>query len=529
MGDLRRWAIQFGWMFVLIISFALPQDCKASLPNPGTESVSSSALDPGDYSNGEQNGNELKGYPDLKAEMDARQLQPQTGTDPASVHVSLPIIPGMSQPRPGSSFRCSEGTPQTIAKQQNPTQPTGVPIGKVQCWANQYVGGYGPGPNKAIWLPQVLASTDVRTVPANFNAYGPAFTMGPLSDKQLAYFLIKEGVRAGSKLDKPDLSSMKAGLQGFTQQVGDQSGDSQKTAFQTALQAVSQGLINIANEENGTPIQGSGPRTISNAVWIVSQMYKNVYLPMAILLLLVGAILTQFGNTVKNGVSVFALMEEPDAFTGIIRGANALVLMAMVQLIVSWGIDIGNSMTYSVTNFVQMETIQNWLNDIYPDQSNVTPNQKAQNNAAETTMQSTTRAVFGTVQNFLNYGILVLIAYQTALVCYLFLLGPMAAAFYAWPGGIGSLFRPVFNNWLNALTNLVLWRFWWCAILLCMVVRINWLQDIGQYNPQSPFEPLVYTAYLVMLAYVPFHALEFRPGDLVDQMLQQAKVGTQQK
>ncbi len=142
-------------------------------------------------------------------------------------------------------------------------------------------------------------------------------------------------------------------------------------------------------------------------------------------------------------------------------------------------------------------------------------------------MAATTRAIFTFAASFLNYGIMVLLAYQVVIVCYLYLMGPIAAAFYAWPGGIGSLFKPVFNNWLNALLNLVLWRFWWCTIVLCMVTRINWLQDIGMYDPTSQWEPLVYTAFLVMLAYVPFHALEFRPGDMVDQIMDKAKSGQQ--
>ncbi len=107
-------------------------------------------------------------------------------------------------------------------------------------------------------------------------------------------------------------------------------------------------------------------------------------------------------------------------------------------------------------------------------------------------------------------------------VCYLFLLGPVAAAMFAWPEGVGSLFRPIFANWVNALCDLVLWRFWWCIILLCMCTRINWLKDIGSYDPSSAWEPIVYTAFMVMLAYVPFSALEFRPGDMVDSLLEKA-------
>ena len=117
---------------------------------------------------------------------------------------------------------------------------------------------------------------------------------------------------------------------------------------------------------------------------------------------------------------------------------------------------------------------------------------------------------------------MVLTVYQMVMICYLYLLGPIAAAMFAWPAGVGKLFRPVFSSWLNGLTDLVLWRFWWCIILLCMATRIQWLKDIGSYNPSSEWEPLVYTAFMVMLTYVPFAALDFKPGDMVDSLLEKA-------
>jgi hypothetical protein len=100
---------------------------------------------------------------------------------------------------------------------------------------------------------------------------------------------------------------------------------------------------------------------------------------------------------------------------------------------------------------------------------------------SESTAAATGRVAFNSVQALLNSGLMVLTQYQIVMVCYLYLLGPIAAAFYAWPA-VGTKYRTAFATWLNGMSNLVMWRFWWCVILLCMTTRIRWLQDMGSYD-----------------------------------------------
>jgi len=64
-------------------------------------------------------------------------------------------------------------------------------------------------------------------------------------------------------------------------------------------------------------------------------------------------------------------------------------------------------------------------------------------------------------------------------------MGPIAAAFFAWPSACGSLFKAVFANWIDALINVSLWKFWWCIVILIMQTRIEWLQEQGIYIPNS--------------------------------------------
>jgi hypothetical protein len=486
------------------------------------------ALNANNSCNNSETSHEENGYTDVKEQMNARQLQTQTGTDPAQTHTNLSSIGGMSSPR--STFNVSEGTPQTIAQQQNPNQSYGKLTGSMLCHANGLSGGYGPGPGVWQVQQQLTGAVGPSDLITDWGAEKWPFLYTFETSAGAGITAVEAAFQAAGKEGKPDLTSIKGGFQGFTQQIGNQSADAQQSVFNCGLNCLlSESLINVANEESGAPTGEGGTRTLNNVVWIVMQMYKAVYLPIAILLLLVGAVITQVANTVKNTFSYYAIMESPDAFQGIIRGAGALVLLGMVQLIMSWGIDIGNSMTASITPYVQAATIQSWIQGMNPSQSNMTAEQKAQQDAAQTTMQAMAKAIFSTLQTFLNYGILVLIAYQTVLALYLFLMGPIAAAFYAWPGHIGNLFRPVFTQWINGLINLVLWRFWWCVILMIMASRIQWLQSIGQFDPTNPFEIYVYTAFLAMLMYVPFHALDFRPGDLVSNIQELAQTGTAQQ
>jgi hypothetical protein len=119
----------------------------------------------------------------------------------------------------------------------------------------------------------------------------------------------------------------------------------------------------------------------------------------------------------------------------------------------------------------------------------------------------------------------ILTGYQLVLVCYLMLLGPIAACFYAWPGGAGSLFRNVFSQWLNALVVLVLWKFYWCVILAIMTQRLI------QYNPDpnSPWEMMIFNCFLALLLFVPFQPFNFSPGEVAAAILDKASQGLPQK
>jgi hypothetical protein len=81
----------------------------------------------------------------------------------------------------------------------------------------------------------------------------------------------------------------------------------------------------------------------------------------------------------------------------------------------------------------------------------------------------------------------------------------------------------VFINWVDAVINLALWRFWWVVVVLIMYVRIQYLKALGMYQPNSQWELAMYSAFMVIICYVPFMPFEFKPGEMVAKVLEKAE------
>lgn len=316
----------------------------------------------------------------------------------------------------------------------------------------------------------------------------------------------------------------------------------------TAFMNITQYLLNVANESAGTPTESRNPfKTHSQAVWMVQQMYKKCYIPMALLFLLPGALLTQAKSMVSFGMLGSKDEDCGSPFTGIMRSMIAIFLIPATQLTVSYVIDIGNSVTYCVTQELDrhggLESIYKWAheqtyNNAEPQyQNHLTNDQPARGEGEigkisgraeqkmlwerQTNLSSTMQLWFNTMNNVLAQGLLIINAFQLVMICYLFLLGPIAAAFFAWPSGVGrDLFRKTFSSWLDGVVILCLWKFWWNVCLLCMAIRLS-----SGYvtNPTDEWEMFMYTAFMAILTFVPFNPFEFRPGEIVSHVLEKAQ------
>lgn len=332
-------------------------------------------------------------------------------------------------------------------------------------------------------------------------------------------------------------------------QNADNQGNCARQNCETAFESMVKPLINVANEDAASQCDADAAhKTESNVIWMVQQLYKKCYLQMAILLLLPGAVLTQVKFIVSSGLLSVQDDDASSPFVGITRSLVAIFLIPATQLVMSYCIDIGNALTDPVAQQIkaEMQTMMHWVNEqAYAsnptNQDNCIRNVqgrecqgKLMGTPSSAVVQERQSDLTVMVQNTLNtinamlsQGLNILNAFQLVLMCYLFLLGPVAAALYAWPASVAGtaagdtgLFNKVFASWLDGVIILCLWKFFWCIILLCMAVRLTQGVDAN-----SQYEMYYYTAFMGILTMVPFHPFDFRPGDVIAQVLQQAQGG----
>lgn len=370
-----------------------------------------------------------------------------------------------------------------------------------------------------------------------------------------------------------------AGASNSAANVGEQS---LTTMFDRILEADGAGaLINVANEASGTGGNvGALFRTIPDAVGMVMQMYKHCYVPMAILFLLPGAVISQVKGTVGRALSNTASVPEAqNPFEGILRSIVAIFLIPGTQVIVSWSIDVGNSLAYSMRDWVDIPMIVNWCHELSYDPKrenddnairppNPNPNYSAggagggggggTGGGGGGGLFAGIGALFGSVGAFLGglidsmFGgwaapgegvfmnmregsvhmerqgfisiilqlafnimvyiaalfIVIMTALQICYICYLFLMGPLAAAFYAWPQISQRTFRGVFSSWLEAVIKVSLWRFYWMVILAVITQRLIYT---GGGTGDLQWEVCIFASFLGIMLYVPMEPFIFDP------------------
>lgn len=314
----------------------------------------------------------------------------------------------------------------------------------------------------------------------------------------------------------------KTGMQSQAQGAGEAGAAGSVEGIEQALMVMflPTSTINVANEATGTPGSTLTPfRPLTQAIWMVQKMFKQVYIPMAILLLLPGALVLNIKVMVQAGINKGGDEDTTSPFSAIMRSIIAVFLIPATQLIVSYASDIGSSMTHEVAGATKVMALVAWAKTAMGE--SMTPlNGEATGTSNMQAGKAMFKAVMNTVSMTLAYGLLMLIAFQITIMCYLMCMGPIAAAFYVWPTGVGRLFKPVFANWVDAVINIALWKFWWCVIVLCMLTRIN-VMTFVDINPE--WEAYMFVCFLVMMSYVPFCPFECKPGEMVDKILQKAQ------
>ncbi len=392
------------------------------------------------------------------------------------------------------------------------------------------------------------------------------FGVGPISDTQFQAIDREDNQRFLELAYDPERWMWVGKAMGDEQRQGmsNSVAGAAEATFSTAVNMCEDALINVANENAAIPCNGSASeKTVPEAVYMVQQMYKYVYIPMAILFLLPGAIMTQM-----KGMVVFGMLGKNDEdsaspFSGILRSIIAVFLIPATQLFVSYAIDIGNSMTYEVKRYVNNQMLFDWSHEqtynppvdnsrntlqppeTFPEQSSeadqreegvfytsmVTAGKygkgssevKEERSEVEkaTNLSQIVQLGFNVMNFLMGNALVVLTSFQLVMMCYLFLMGPISACLFAWPAGVGGVFKKVFTNWVDAVTILALWRFWWMVVLACMCTRVAWLKESGMYTPNTQWEMYMFTCFMGLLMYVPFQPFEFKPGEAAAKVLEE--------
>jgi hypothetical protein len=354
---------------------------------------------------------------------------------------------------------------------------------------------HGPGPVQ-MWPIQIPTATS--QVPSQRDtgiSKNLMTTFGwPLSDTQ---FQILGRMNDNIKLEED--SDPERAMWNSTAQGAMQSGSAANSAAgmtanqgQSAILFQEKFLVNFTSE--------AGNR------WLVIR--DQLFIPIAVLLLLPGAVLCQVKAIVAQGSNVLG---EVNPFEGIFRSIIAIFMIPGTLLVINYGIDVSNSVHYTIadeysrifgTNMYYDAQCAMWrafpVNSQNSNQNALRPSNPVtppiQGNAIQSTYealdldvrqydpcagldnsivpdenQNQNMILARLMTNGTNVGLTgtwnVLCAFQEAFLFYLFCMGPIAAALWVWP--VKSL-RGALGSWCEGVMILCFWSLFWNTVVLLM-------------------------------------------------------------
>lgn len=300
---------------------------------------------------------------------------------------------------------------------------------------------------------------------------------------------------AATNAPDKQMHSAKANLDSQAMEMANALGDLEKQQAASAIDFCSSFLINFSTDGGNK--------------W--NKLRDGIFVPMAILLLLPGAMLTQVKSIMAAGNPVLG---ESNPFEGIQRAMIAIFLIPGTYLVINYSIDLNNSITFSIAD----EYRQIFGTDMYRDaisfhirafpvrqpgeNRNALDQQQAQMGPllngttafarfegmmienkiedpvagiyiappdradealpaaviAAKEMFNSTNATFMIAWN-------ILCAFQMIYFYYLWFVGPITAALWAWP--MKSL-RGAFPSWCEGVITLGFWSLFWNTSILLM-------------------------------------------------------------
>jgi hypothetical protein len=269
------------------------------------------------------------------------------------------------------------------------------------------------------------------------------------------------------------------------QQAGDSAGGAAKDNAAGAIDFCSRFMQNFAND--------GGSR------W--NKIRDSVFMPIAILLLLPGAVLAQVKAIASAGNPVLGNV---NPFDGILRSIVAIFLIPGTYLVISFGIDFSNCITFTISDQYTRMFGSNMYKDALCGQMRAMPTNGASASAGSGQVPPWPQGSNLESQNFGNgspdpcggapaapghvneampasvvysrlavYGANaasttgwnILCAFQMAYMCYLYLVGPIVAALWVWP--IKAL-RDALPSWIEGVITLCFWSMFWNTTILLM-------------------------------------------------------------
>ena len=300
-----------------------------------------------------------------------------------------------------------------------------------------------------------------------------------------------------------------------------------------SIQANSAGnsAANMAVNQNITAIEYCAAPILNftiddGNVW--NRLRNELFIPMAVLLLLPGAVLAQVRAIVAQGSP--AIVGEVNPFEGIIRSIVAIFLIPGSYLVVNYGIDVSNSIRHTISSEFQRifgadmyelakcsikrsyvindprsnrnaiehsETPHIENHDVWApyeslslglrifdpclgvDESRVPDEDVRQVKPVNRLLVNAVGAAEGLTWN-------IMCAFQVVFLYYLWCMGPIAAALSVWPL---SQLRDAFKNWCEGVIVVCFWTLFWHTIIL-LLAAFKGVGDTGS----------LYVSALLMMA-----------------------------
>lgn len=272
----------------------------------------------------------------------------------------------------------------------------------------------------------------------------------------------------------------------------------------------------VATEQANNAINYAGKYLINftvneSNVW--NRLRNNIFVPIAILLLVPGTVLTQAKAIMAAGNPV---IEYTNPFEGILRAIIAMCFIPGSYLVVNYGIDFSNSVSHTIQDAYRSQFGGDMYADAFRAEQRAFPSRQAAENqnglsglaagatatggnnvtgfaqlennliknkafAADGTQVATNglvdevlpanavaarMAIFGTNMVVTSVWDL-LCAFQLVYLHYLFLVGPIMAAVWVYP--IKQL-REAWPNWVAGTITLCFWSLFWNTAILLMAL-----------------------------------------------------------